>query len=206
MKKGTKTALFSLLPLSFLCQSCGSSSDLASYIGKATATGGLSLSYVNPRSSTPNTLIPLAALSTFPDPAGNDFSGEAIGRFNQNEQCDGATTTYNFVLKNNSTTPINSNGPAITFTENTNYNHSPIPSDYHYDITTAPSFPLAAGASTTFTLTVTNSFSTLCHFGEYPAYPSPWPAATIQSFSMTIHTDDSSNPDYSVDLTILGVC
>lgn len=57
-------------------------------------------------------------------------------------------------------------------------------------MTTAPSFPLAAGASTDFTVTVTNNNNSTCQFGELEITGD---YETIQKFEMVIKTNDNTN-------------
>lgn len=205
MKKTNKAKFLVsiLIPLSLLLTSCGDDSNQAS--GGSTGgggTGGISLSYKNSRNG--NALVSLANSSSFPTGSITAANKSNLGSFYQiNSDCGGTSIPFNFTLKNNGISSVSAtNSPAVTITDNTVYNWGSMSSgDVTYTLTTAPTFPLAAGASTDFTITVSTTNNSICTYGETTFVDD---ATTAQKFEVVVHTNDATSPNYSVDFTLYG--
>lgn len=205
MKNNFKILYSALLPLTLLISGCGDDNGTATgSSGGSSSSGntGLSLSYQNARNS--NALIEFAANSSFPSGAIYNSTKSTAGYFYQAmSSCVGQSIAYTFTLKNNGTGALTSTStPAVTFTDNTNYDAIyGTASDYSYTLSTPPTFPLAAGQSTNFTMTF-HGQNANCNFGEWDFNRGD--SATSQKIEMVVHTNDSTNPNYSVEMIILG--
>jgi len=201
MKTNSKILFSALLPLALLVSGC--SDDEGVVTSTESGNGSLSVSYQNARNG--NALIEFAANSSFPSTPIVDASKSTAGYFYQVAlSCVGDSIPLTFTLKNNGTGTLRAtSSPVVTFTDTTTYNSGAgNPSDYSYTLSTPPTFPLAAGQSTNFTMTLFTGHTPNCRFGEVNSEGGD--AVTAQKIEMVVHTDDSTNPSYSVDMVILG--
>lgn len=195
----------SILPLLLALYSCSESKSTGENQSITSGDGLVSLSYINSRNA--NALIPLANSSVFPD-LGGTINGTNSGSFVQfMGTCDGANIDLDFSITNTGTGTLKSTqSPAVSFTDLTTYDNNIGAENFSYTLVTAPSFPLAPNSSTTFRVRFTNSNNASCRYGHVENFydGGSYSSATRQVFRMEIHTDDSINPDYGTDLTILG--
>ena len=205
MKKRIPFKSVLAIPAVFILASCGQGLDRSSRSGGSAGSvtnTGLQLSYLNPS----NGNAPIAI------PAGTQFPSDHTTATNANSgyfdhrvgACSGATLDFVFRLYNDGPNTITAGGSPISFLDQTNYTsgNSPYNSGANFSIAiqSAPSFPLVAGASTNFTVRLSMLGPSYCVFGEY----GPTFNYAFQNYEMTIVTDDTTNPNYQVDLNILG--
>lgn len=203
MNKKTNLIIPGIFALTLLLASCGDDNNTtpaSSGTGAGTDTGGgtAALSYLNVANS--NAAIALAASSSFPTSLPVSIGNKnTIGNFYQaNGICTGASIPFTFKLTNNGTVALTASAtPSVEISDTTVYTG---PGDVTYTLTTPPTFPVAAGASTTFTVTLNNSNNSFCAFGG----ASIGDAATSTNFEMIVHTNDPTNANYLVDFTVLG--
>lgn len=202
MIKGVSYPLATGVLAALTLSACSRGNDSpASSTPTPAAPTSLSVAYLNTRDS--SSPVALSVGSRFPA----DSITPGAGQFDQVSTCDGSPIVFKFRLTNTGTGSLTAGGtPAVAVTDTTTIVNGLFnSSNFSATITDQPDFPLAAGASTTFDLTVANVQMGGAANCVYGGSPDPGVNAMfVQNLHLVIHTNDAVNPDFALDLALFG--
>ncbi|MEA9355807.1 hypothetical protein SHI21_06330 [Bacteriovorax sp. PP10] len=127
----------------------------------------------------------------------SDHTNDSV--FNLSQNCNGSENDFTFKLVNSGTGCLTKTGTAVTLTKTTSTNN---PSN-EFTVVTQPSLPIAPGSSAEFKVRLASSSCTLAGRVWDASAPSGW-SETHERFSLTVNSNDPTNPTFNSSIDVFG--